>query len=65
MLMDPAALEEAMLAGDAERRIAPVSIRHDVNITPLTPFEFSKFVWKVLCSLHILGVCNLYSLRKV
>ncbi len=36
---DPAVLEETLLAGDLENKIAPIRINHDPKITPVTPFE--------------------------
>jgi hypothetical protein len=42
MKMDPAALEKTLEAGDAERRILPIKINDDKNISPFTPYEHSK-----------------------
>jgi hypothetical protein len=43
MKLDPAYLEQTILAGDAERNIKPVTITDDRSITPYSPFEHSKF----------------------
>ncbi len=40
--LDPAVLEETLLQGDPEKRIAPIKITHDVNITPITPYEHGE-----------------------
>ncbi len=39
MLLDPAVLEMILIAGNPEFRIAPLRIRHDPAITPISPYE--------------------------
>lgn len=42
--LDPASIEQMLLAGDEARHIAPVNIRHDPAITPITPYEHSTYI---------------------
>ncbi len=42
LYLDPAVLEETLLAGDAESRIAPIKITHDPSITEVTPYEHGQ-----------------------
>ncbi len=43
LAIDPSVLEETLLAGDLENKIAPIRINHVPSITPVTPFEHSEF----------------------
>jgi hypothetical protein len=42
MRIDPAELEKVVRAGDPSRQIKGREITSDANITPYTPYEYSK-----------------------
>jgi hypothetical protein len=52
MHLDPAVLEETLLAGDAENRIAPIKITHDPSITEVTPYEHGEHYYNHILSFY-------------
>ncbi len=68
LAMDPAVLEETLLAGDVENKIAPIKINHDPSITPLTPFEHGEwcsFSYTVMFILYCYTMQCFSSMTKV
>lgn len=53
MLMDPAVLEEKLAAGDAENCIAPIKIAHNVEVSPITPYEYSEYHFSLIIYITI------------
>jgi hypothetical protein len=41
-LAEPTVVETLLAKGNAEKRIAPVKIKHEPNITPLEPYDHGK-----------------------
>jgi len=52
LLADEEGLKSVLARGNADKRIAPIRIRHEHTITPLNPYQYSKFT-----SHHISSHC--------
>lgn len=42
LLSNPKVVEEILGKGNADKRIAPVKIKHEPNITPIEPYEHGE-----------------------